>query len=281
MLTPTARLALFAVGALWLLVLPPLVERLLKRLNLLRPNFQGRVIPVGYGLVVILWSVPILAVLLSHLPGQRREIAAYLLVIAGLGALGFADDLWGSRQATGLRGHLLALLRKGRVTTGLVKAVGGLALGVVICRFALASSWPDALRDGAIIALSANALNLLDLRPGRAGAAFLLGALLLIGAQALAPGGPLVPPLVFVVLPALLVYERDARARAMLGDTGSNPLGGALGLAFTLTFPAPAALWSALVALLLLHLVAERCSLSALIEGNPLLRRLDALTGKR
>jgi len=288
MMASLDRCLLFVLGALWLVVLPSLVGLLLARLKLLRPNFRGQVIPVGYGLVILLWSAPALAVLLRCLPGHRRELAAYLLVIVGMGALGFVDDLWGDRQAVGLRGHLRALLRERRITTGLVKAVGGLALGVLTCYALLEDAWPDALLDGAIIALSANALNLLDLRPGRACAVFLLGALVLWIVPAVALNGPPVPPLAFVFIPALLVYERDARARVMLGDTGSNLLGGALGLAFTLTFSAPAAHWSALAAhwsalaaLILLHLLAERYSLSALIEKNPLLRRLDALTGKR
>jgi len=262
----------------WLAVLPALVDRLLRRLGLVRPNFRGDVIPVGYGLAVLLWAEPALLWLAWRLPDRRRGMEAYAAVVLGLGALGFADDLWGSEQSRGFRGHLRALLTRGQVTTGLVKALGGIVLGVGVSKVLLAATWPDAVLDGATIALCANALNLLDLRPGRAGAAFLLLSVPLLALQL---RGGAVPPLAAVWIPALLVYERDARARAMLGDTGSNLLGGALGLAVLLTFPALVARLAVLAACVALHVVAERASLSRIIEGVPLLRRLDGMTGVR
>jgi UDP-GlcNAc:undecaprenyl-phosphate GlcNAc-1-phosphate transferase len=277
-MTPSQRLLLFLTAALWLLLLPPLVDRLLVRLRLLRPNYRGQIIPVGYGLVILLWSAPVLAALFRFLPGLRRELAAYLLILAGMALLGFADDLWGDRRATGLRGHLRKFLIEGEITTGFVKAAGGLALALLVPRYTLERTWPDALLDGLLIALCANALNLLDLRPGRACAVFLLGALAVMAVPLLNGSAP---PLAFVAIPALLVWERDARARVMLGDTGSNLLGGALGLAFTLAVRSPFVRGSLLAGLLLLHLVAERRSLTALIEANPFLRRLDRLTGRR
>src|SRR5205823_3537568 len=128
-------------------------------------------IPVGYGLVILLWSSAALAVLTRALPGHRSETAAYFAVVVGFGGLGFLDDWFGDRSATGIRGHIRALTR-GKVTTGLVKAVGGLALGLLVARFVQRQSWPDAVLNGLVIALAANSVNLLDLRPGRACAAF-------------------------------------------------------------------------------------------------------------
>lgn len=280
-LSTEGRLLLFLVAALWLLLVPLLVERLLALLRLHRTNFQGCQIPTGYGLVILLWSAPLFMAHLYFRIGSLVTLVAYLMIVVGMGILGLIDDLWGDRSVTGLRAHFRKFFIDGEVTTGFVKAVGGSALGVLLPRLLLGKPWPDALLDGATIALCANALNLLDLRPGRACAAFLLGALAILLAHAGGLREPRVSPLIFVVIPTLVVYERDARARAMLGDTGSNLLGGVLGLAFVLADPALPLRYAALVALVLLHVLAERYSLSALIERNSLLRRLDRLTGKR
>jgi len=277
MLSPWRVCLSVLIGVLWLAILPRLVRLLLAKLGMVRPNFQGTPIPVGFGLVILLWSAPILALLMPLDPRGHLQIKAYLAVLVGMGLLGLLDDLKGDRRAAGLRGHLRAFLH-GEITTGFVKAAGGLLLAIVVSRMRLHDGWADALLDGAIIALSANALNLLDVRPGRACAVFLACALIVVAAQV---ARHRVPWLLFVVAPALLVYPRDARAEVMLGDTGSNLLGGTLGLSLVLV-ASPLAIRAGLLALLVvLHVISERHSLSALIEQNPVLRRLDALTGRR
>lgn len=272
---------LFIAALLWLLCLPPLVDEILRVLNLRRPNFQGDTIPTAYGLFILLWSALMMVVLAWFLPTERRAFAVYFGVTVGLGALGFIDDRWGDRQIKGLRGHLRRFFIDGVITTGFLKAAGGLTAAIAVPRLVLEQDGPTALLNGLIIALCANALNLLDLRPGRACAVFLLSAVLLLAGQMIAAGRPLVSPLLLVVIPTLYIYPRDARAQVMLGDTGSNLLGGALGLALTLVFPSISFRLSLLLLLLLFHLFAERYSLSALIERHPLLRRLDAWTGRR
>jgi len=268
----------WSIAAAWLVALSLAVGPLLARIGLVRPNFRGDRIPAGYGVLVLLWSGPVLAALALGLPAIRREIAAYLAVVVGMGLLGFVDDVWGDRTRTGLKGHFRAFFVEGVVTTGFVKAAGGMAVAIAAPRVILALSWPDAILDGAVIALSANALNLLDLRPGRAGAAFLLLGALLILARWNTPEGM---PLLFVFIPALVVYERDSRGRVMMGDAGSNLLGGALGISYVLAFPSSVARIILLGLLVALHVVAERISISRAIERSPVLRRIDRLTGIR
>ncbi len=279
MLTPAQRDVLLAVGALALVALPPLVTALVRPLRLERPNFRGDLIPTAFGLLVVLWCAVVLAPAAAWLGRGRGPVVAYLVVIVGFGLLGFADDLWGSRQARGLRGHLRALVRERRLTTGAVKALGGLLVALAATRGVLRLPWPTAVVDTFVVALSANALNLLDLRPGRALAVFLVAAALLCAVGAAVGRVPY--PLALACVPALVVYERDARARVMLGDTGSNPLGAALGLALTRIDLDLSAHLVALAALAALHVYAEHHSLSAAIEAHPLLRRLDALSGRR
>jgi UDP-N-acetylmuramyl pentapeptide phosphotransferase/UDP-N-acetylglucosamine-1-phosphate transferase len=127
-----------------------------------------------------------------------------------------------------------------------------------------------------VIALSANALNLLDLRPGRACAAFIVSSLILAGivpAQA--------KPALWAIIPTGFAYPLDATARVMLGDTGSNLLGGLLGVSLVLAIPSVAGLLAALAVLAAFHAAAERWSLSEIIERNSILRKLDSLTGAR
>jgi UDP-N-acetylmuramyl pentapeptide phosphotransferase/UDP-N-acetylglucosamine-1-phosphate transferase len=129
------------------------------------------------------------------------------------------------------------------------------------------------------IALAANAINLLDLRPLRAvkGAALLA---VLIGAVALGAGDGEVEGNVLVAavlvagafVPYLLL---EARRQVMLGDAGANALGAAVAVIGVWALPLGAI--GALTALLaLFHLWTERHSVSEAIAARPWLARLDA-----
>ena len=183
----------------------------------------------GLRLPLIGWTVAV---------GQGAAVGA-------TAAIGLADDLW-SGPERGFRGHL----RAGR-TTGVLKLVGIPLLGLIATRKA----------SGALLfALSANFLNQLDTRPGRALKAYLLGAVLLRG------------PLVGAVL--LLPY--DLRERTMLGDAGSNALGAMLGLR-SVSCLTGRVRWLAIGALAGLTLLGERRSLGELIERTPGLSAFDRL----
>ena len=273
------RITLFgAAMAVWLVVLSIATGPLLRRIGLVKPNFRNDSIPVSYGILILFWCAPAFTAIMLLSSTVSVEYLAYTIVSVGMGGLGFLDDLLGDRRRTGLKGHFRAFFVEGEITTGFLKAVGGAAVGLGVTRIVLNQAWADVFLNGAIIALCANALNLLDLRPGRAGAVFLLLAALLILSRWQAPQ---FPSLAIIFIPALLVYERDARARVMMGDSGSNLLGGTLGLSIVTTLESMAARGIVLLILVLLHIAAERISISKVIENNPLLRRIDRLTGKR
>ena len=67
----------------------------------------------------------------------------------------------------------------------------------------------------------------------------------------------------------------------MLGDAGSNPLGAALALAFLEITPSALSQTAVFALLIALHILAERASLTSIIEKKPALRYLDRLTGIR
>ncbi|WP_243715934.1 hypothetical protein [Actinomadura darangshiensis] len=211
-------------------------------------------------------------------PGTAgRMRAAALLAGAGSGVLGGYDDLAGSGASRGFKGHLTALAR-GEVTSGAVKILGIGATGLAAAAVAgsPAPSRPgrafDTLVNGAIIAGSANLMNLFDLRPGRA-----VKVGLLAGAPlALTRSGSAVVAAPLGAAAALL--PEDLGERAMLGDTGANALGALLGLAATRLGRGPRL--AVLAGLTGLNAASEVVSFTKVIAGNPVLNRIDML-GRR
>ena len=239
------------------------------RWNLERKNFRGDRIPTGYGFVFVMAAVPAYALL-----GARAGL--FLGLVLGFGILGFLDDVLGTREVGGFKGHL-RLLAKGKVSTGLIKALGGGILALVIGLIAADFNWAIGILNGLVISLSANTLNLLDLRPGRAVSCWWLGML----ALGFVPSARLhAPYLLPVLIPALWLSVLDRSAKVMLGDAGSNVLGAVLGLAIVLSLGLPARL--ALVILMAaVNIYSEKYSISRLIENNGFLTRLDRLLGER
>jgi len=165
--------------------------------------------------------------------------------VAAIAALGLADDLW-SGPERGFRAHL----RSGR-TTGVLKLLGIPAIGLLATR---------RVSGALLVGLAANALNQLDTRPGRALKAYLAAALVVD-----APVGI-----------AVLLLPYDLREMAMLGDAGSNALGGLLGLNSVERFTGRGR-WVAISALGGLTLLGERTSIGAWIERTPGVSWVDRL----
>lgn len=241
--------------------------------GLVRRNYQGAELPVAMGLVIPLASL-IGWVGLALLGEPPRHMSLWTTTLFGMGFLGLVDDALGDRRTTGLRGHLGALL-SGRPTTGSLKALFG-ALLSAYAGVALHGASLNALVAAALIAGAANAVNLLDVRPGRAlkGYAVLMVWAGLAHGFAGHPAATQVAALSLVPAGgALALWRGDHKGAWMLGDTGANLLGAAAGLSLA---TAPLS-WQLAVLLLLalLHVYSERRSLSALIDAVPLLSRLD------
>ncbi len=241
-----------------------------------KSNYLGRRLPAAAGLLFPLIGLP--ALWFSGLEARVR--LSGLLVIAAFGLVGLLDDLFGARRkARGLRGHLTALAR-GHVTTGAVKAIGGIAAGLA-AGFMLHPGRPAAIAlDALLIALTANLLNLLDLRPGRClkgfgllSAAALLAAFLRAEQAGVEGVSRLLGP---IAAAAIVSAPADLAGRTMMGDVGANVLGAAAGLALALSL-GPWERFAAVVVLAAVHVVCERVSLSDLIARSRLLSFLDRL----
>jgi UDP-GlcNAc:undecaprenyl-phosphate/decaprenyl-phosphate GlcNAc-1-phosphate transferase len=185
--------------------------------------------------------------------------AAAAVAVGGALAVGAYDDAVGTSAARGLRGHLAAV-QQGRGSTGAVKVVGLGAAGLAAC--ALLEGTGERRRlltGGAVVAGTANLLNLLDVRPGRALKAGAAAAVLLGQPGPAAAAAALLPD--------------DLHERTMLGDAGANGLGALLGLA--LLHGAPRRRGTALLLLVALTLASEVVPYSRVIDAVPLLRWVD------
>jgi hypothetical protein len=242
-----------------------------------RLSHAGRPVTLAEGPVAVVAVLVGLAVPGGPASGGGTG-AAVAVATLGSGLVGAYDDLYGSAQARGFRGHLRAL-RSGTLTTGMVKIAGVGASAVVAAllveraRLRPASAGTKVLDvgiDALLVAGAANLVNLLDLRPGRA--AKVVGILgLAVGVRRRPVPG--LGPLLGSVVGSLPV---DLAGRAMLGDCGANALGAGLATAAASVLPRPARL-AALGGVLALNAASERVSFTAVIERTPWLRRLDAL----
>ena len=245
-----------------------------------RTNYAGR--PVS------LLGGPALAAAatLSAAAGAPAGTAAAAVVAGGVsGLVGGYDDLAGAHpdQASdkGLAGHLRAL-RQGRVSSGSVKVAGIGAAAVVAAVLTrrrrggaphgAANGALDGILTTGLVAGTANLVNLLDLRPGRAAKAAALTAVAMLGGPA---GGLVAGPLGAT----LAVLPDDLGERIMLGDCGANAVGALIGLRLALV-PGRAVRTGLLGAVVALTLASEKVSFTRVIEATPGLRELDLL-GRR
>lgn len=267
----------------------PVVVRGLFEAGFVRTNFAGREVPVPTGILIPIAGFVALGI---SAPFDRLVddsilggvgLAGVMIYIIGVCLLGALDDLLGTpviesglgrKDPRGVRGHAKATFGGG-FSTGAVKAIGSLGLAAFAIGLIVPGDW-EYLLAIALVVVTTNLFNLLDLRPGRALKVFFaLGIGLSLGAWTLDPVwemGVFLGP-----LPVLLMY--DLGERGMLGDTGSNALGAMAGLWMVLVLGTTAQL-VALGVVVLITLYGEFRSISELIDRTPVLRFLDQL-GRR
>jgi hypothetical protein len=237
-----------------------------------RTNYTGASVTLAEG------PVAVMAILLGAGvdrlidPSGRRSLPVAVASV-GSGLVGAYDDLYGSTQAKGFRGHLRAL-RSGELTSGMIKVLG-IGVSAAMAATLVQRSRPgcpkpacrvlDGLLDTALIAATANLTNLLDLRPGRAAKVIIVLGSGLTGFGAAPPVGASIGSL-----------PTDLAGRSMLGDCGANALGAAVATAAANALPWQLRLLT-FAGVAALNLASEKVSFTAVIERSPLLRRLDQL----
>ncbi len=270
-----AASAAFAVAAvIWHIV----IFRISPSIGLVNLNFRKKPVMSSYGIVSFVYFTAIISILVTLGYADREQAELFVTVMGAMWTLGVIDDILGTREVGGFKGHFKKLLYERKLTTGAIKAIGGGIVGVLAgwhISGGDAAKWiPAAL----VIPLAANVLNLVDLRPGRAVAVFFFG----LGVTCVAEFGALNGQWVIgtAAAVALAWWVPDSRGRAMMGDSWANALGAALGLTIVLNTN-PAFQTAVIAALIAIHWYSEKRSISALIERNAILRRIDTLLGVR
>ncbi|WP_431936014.1 hypothetical protein [Micromonospora sp. RP3T] len=249
-----------------------------------RTNFRGRTVTLAAGPALAVGAATAGALGAGSAPAG----AAALLAGVGAGAVGLYDDVVGARPeqkaAKGFAGHLAAL-REGRVTAGLVKVAGvgaaGLGAAALLAADRRVAAHPRRQRAGAfgrgvdvllgagVVAGTANLVNLLDLRPGRAlKSGLLLGAPLSNGPHGGIAAG--------AVGAAAGLLRDDLGERVMVGDSGANALGALLGVSLAAR-TGPLGRAGVLAVLAALTAASEKVSFTQVIHRTPGLRHLDEL----
>ena len=254
------------------------------------------------------WLVPLDEALAFYTFNADFFNLAILLVVFCF-FFGWLDDRFGQRGDGGFKGHIKSLMQ-GKLTTGMVKV-----LGIGFTALAVSAAWFGlGLMDGSIfrlsagtmfwimlstcaIALSANLINLFDLRPTRASKAYLFlidqaffiiacataVVVLVLGVFSFwAEMGRQFIYVLWLLGPIVAIWRYDAEEKAMLGDAGANPAGALLGFYVVVgLFYTGAGLVVLLplyvLIVLTLNLLSEKYSFSKLIESVPLLKKIDML----
>lgn len=254
------------------------IFRLSPKLKLVKLNFNKKPIMASYGIVSFVYIAAAAYALKILGYADAKLTSLYLTVMGAMWVLGILDDVFGSREVGGFKGHFKKLLFERKLTTGAVKAIGG---GLVSLYAGWVIGGGDIIRWAIafmVVALATNTLNLLDLRPGRAVAVFFLG----LGVTYIMAHGNISSPWIVGVISIITFAFAliDSRGMAMMGDSGSNAIGAALGLSIALNTGIIAQA-AAVAVFAAIHIYSEKHSISALIERNRVLKCIDRRLGVR
>ncbi|MGL5717007.1 MAG: glycosyl transferase [Paraclostridium sp.] len=263
---------LLLIGVLGTYLVIPFFRNMLVSSEVIRPNYKKDMIPVSMGLV-FLPMIVINGIILAFFTNEYKDLLYLFMYMFGLIAMclvGMLDDIIGNRDVSGLKGHFKSLL-KGNLTTGGFKALFGGFVGLIIS-IAISKNIIDICINTLIIALSTNLMNLLDLRPGRAIKVHLLISAIIFLTIIGYPKG-----LLLLLVPSVIVYfSHDLKAKAMMGDTGSNVLGISIGILIAMGYGINIRIFW-LVFLVFIHILTEKYSLTKIIEKNKFLNFIDKL----
>ncbi|TCU72765.1 UDP-N-acetylmuramyl pentapeptide phosphotransferase/UDP-N-acetylglucosamine-1-phosphate transferase [Tissierella praeacuta] len=250
------------------IALPMLIDMLFKS-NVVCENFKSSLIPTSMGIVFVFVQVITLGILKILFDFNDNLSLVYLLGFVFIGLLGLFDDLTGEKKIKGLKGHIKAFF-KGVLTTGAIKAFLGFFISLVVSSY-ISNSLKDFMINSFLIGLFTNFINLFDLRPGRAVKIFMIISLVFIFSNLLGNSNYILFSFLGILIPYIIL---DLKAKAMMGDVGSNTLGFTLGLyaatSFNLTIKS-----IILILLIIIHIMAEKVSFSKVIDNNKILKFLD------
>lgn len=267
-------IVLFITAIIWHIA----VFKLSPRLGLVKLNYAKKPIIASYGLAAFGYIIAAVISLAMNKLAPWHYVKLYLIVMGAMWVLGTLDDIFGTREVGGFKGHFKKLIFERKLTTGAVKALGGGLVGLAAAWSIYHGNIAQLIPAALVIPLATNILNLVDLRPGRAVAVFFFG----IGVTCIAVLVRMQAPwIVGAITTVTLAFAAiDSRGKAMMGDSGANMLGAALGLTIALN----TGIFYQIITIILLvaiHIYSEKHSVTSLIERNPVLRNIDRRLGVR
>lgn len=235
-------------------------------------NYRKKRIPSIGGIVYIPLLLTASMLLSPLMPVFNAEGMLFLSLMSCIGFIGLLDDLLGDKSTKGIKSHIKKTFG-GTLTTGFLKAFTGLVLSF-IASAKISSGLLEFITNLFVISLFTNTINLLDLRPGRAVKSFLAISFVLMISNI---------PRTFDILPLLMLHiiswvyiSYDLKETCMLGDTGSNVLGIALGYYSALLLDLSVKI-ILLLALTGINVLSEKVSITDIIEKSRILSYLDRL----
>lgn len=271
----TFFVALVAALLAWGRTGPYLMHR-----GLRKDNYRGQSLFAVSGIIVVAIEVVVVINLYWGFDASLRgsHVVAVLMLVIVFGVLGWIDDTGAKESGGGFRGHIGSSYSEHAITTGLLKLLGGVAVSIGAVLVAdMTEGLVELTRGAAIVALSANLLNLFDRAPARSTKVSCLWFLVLL--ISVSVWGDSYAPIHLVWAAGVVgattgLAPSELMERHMQGDTGVNVTGALLGFS-TVLVSTTLIQWLLLAALAALNLASERTSFSQVIAANAFLRRVD------
>ena len=249
----------------------PMIFHMLTSSKTLSLNYKNEEIPICMGLLFIFVQIITVSMILLLTRTKTIYMIYYLFALTLIGLVGLLDDLIGDKNVKGFKGHIKSFF-KGGLTTGGIRAgivfVISLFVSIIISK-----NITDIIANTLIIALFTNFTNLFDLRPGRSIKVFILFSIIMLFTSNISEYNFLLYSFYGILI---IYFPLDLKAKAMMGDVGSNVLGITLGVycAFTHSL-----IWKFIYLFILIavHILAEKVSFSKIIENNKVLKFIDDL----
>ncbi|MGI6112823.1 MAG: hypothetical protein ACOYEJ_01730 [Mahellales bacterium] len=264
----------FILLIIFLLIIVYFVEKqmmsFLKNNNIYGYNFSKNKILTCGGLVILFPLVILFNIIYYLNIIDTHLLLCYLLVIFSIGFVGFIDDMVGKTEYKGMISHLKQFVLCRNFTTGALKALTGVVVGFIVSYWIPeGKSLPSIIVGALTFSLFTNLINMFDTRPGRAVKFFILFSVILIG---IAPRHILL--ITIILAPAIMYLPMDMNGIIMLGDTGSNLLGGILGITSLLILDGAIQV-ATVILLMALHYIGDRYSFTSIIKGSKILSYID------
>lgn len=235
------------------------------KFNQLEMNYKKKLIPIGTGIII-----PVTLLFLNPLiHSNDAHWHHYIVISFVVGIAGFIDDRYGSKSVKGIKGHYLFLIHNKRITTGVAKGLLTMLLGLYFVS-RIHNSILLLLFSTITFGLWTNIFNLLDVRPGRAIKGFwgmFIIVFLLHFEHMFLPEG-------LILLLTVVLFFVDITERGMLGDAGSNIIGGIVAY-WIIMFASNLELVLYFLIGVYLTAYAEKKSFSKWIENHSIVRSID------